>query len=98
MDVVQIDKQDVPMFCFRVQGSKKVYKLPLLGYLPAKYFRQIKAVIGSDATDAAALEAADVVLDIFDAYCPGLTDTMSLAEMSAISSEWQKASGIGLGE
>lgn len=80
-------------FQFKLEGSKKVWGLPLLSRLQLSEVRKLRDVPEGD--DAAALDA---VADILDRHCPGLTDIIGIDEMGALMEMWYGASGITLGE
>ena len=78
---------------FRLEGSKKVWSLPLLSSLPVKAARSI-ASIG----DGSEIEQLDKLIELFDGLCPGLTDVANGDQLAEIIGEWAEASGITPGE
>lgn len=87
-----IDRQN-GTFNFKLEGTEKVWKLPLLSCLPISAVKKLRGVETGD--DNAALDA---VCDIVERYCPGLTDTVGIGELGEITRLWYEASGITLGE
>ncbi len=80
-------------FKFQLNGSKKVWSLPLIGTLPIKLSRDISKI--SKLDDA---EQLDRMIDVFDELCPGLTDVVSGNQLNEIITLWCDASGITPGE
>lgn len=78
---------------FKLAGCDKVWSLPMLGSLPARDARRLNGL--AEASD---LEQLDACFELFDRYCPGLVDEVSLDELTEIVNAWRAASGIGVGE
>lgn len=80
-------------FCFKLEGSDELHRLPALGSLPLKAAREL---VGLDTSDTAAL--VDTVGGVFERYCPGLTESLTLEQFAELTEAWMGASGVSLGE
>lgn len=80
-------------FCFKLEGSDELHRLPALGSLP---LREARRLVSLDTSDTSAL--VDTMGEIFDRYCPGLTDTLTLEQFTEVTEAWTDASGVKLGE
>ena len=78
---------------FRLASGGKTYSLPMLGSLPAREARRLNSL-----GEASQGEQLDACFELFDRFCPGLVDEVSLDELTEIISAWRRASGIGVGE
>ena len=75
-------------FKFKVDGSDKLWSLPLIDCLPVKSAMRLR-----DSGDG--IEGA---VALIDELCPGLTDVLTLDGMTQLFDAWNEASGISAGE
>lgn len=81
-------------FTFALESAPEiVYELPLLQDLPIKQVRALSALADRDAA-----ESIDAIIDLFDRFCPGLTDVATQSDAAAIMEAWSEASSISAGE
>lgn len=85
-------------FAFKLEGDTKLYRLPLMQYLPLKTVRQLSAINKIEGEEERNLAMVDLILDIFDKYTPGLTDKITQADMLTIFEAWNDASSAKLPE
>ena len=93
MAAVIIPRDEQRMFEFKLEGSKKVYRIPLAAYLPYPFMRKMLTV-DSDQSFALAL---------LHEFCPELEndESVSFGTVNAIFEAWQEASrndGVEAGE
>lgn len=80
-------------FCFQLSEGGPVHRLPSIGSLPVKAARRL---IGIDEGDTA--QMLDVLSQMMDDVCPGLTDSLTLEQFVSVTEAWMAADGIRLGE
>ena len=78
---------------FRISGSEEVFSLPLMGSLPMK-----DALALNTLASATRDEQVDAAVELFDRMCPGLTDIVTLDQLTDVVNGWREASGIAPGE
>lgn len=78
---------------FQLEGSRKVWALPLMGSLPAKKARMLSGLASADEQDALGL-----FVDLIEELAPGLADQVTLDQLREVIEGWQEASGISAGE
>lgn len=83
-------------YAFKLEGSDKVWRIPLAGSLPLKKARRLAAMV--DSANASEIEQLDAVIALFDDLCPGLTDEVRSDQLKEIMEGWSAASGIEPGE
>lgn len=81
-------------FNFRLAGSEKVWRLPLMGSLPVKTARRLARL--SDAGEGS--DMFDAAIEVFDELCPGLTDEVTMSQLTEVMRAWNEASGVSVGE
>ena len=93
MTAVTITRDEVQNFEFKIDGSRKIHRIPLVAYLPYSFMRRM-LTIDSDQSFALAL---------LHEFCPELEadDSFTLGTAMAVYEAWQKASkedGATMGE
>lgn len=66
------------------------YDLPMIQDLPASQVRKLSKAQGE--------ASVDVIFDLFDSLCPGLTDIATQREIGLIMQAWSDASNTSVGE
>lgn len=89
----QVIGEESKEWCFKLNGSEKLWRMPLLGSLPLKTARRLMHSKANDET-----EMIDAATDLLDEICPGLTDELTVSGLMEVVSAWGEASGILLGE
>ena len=85
-------------FAFKIEGDNKLYKLPLMQYLPIKIVRDLGHISAKEDGDEKNIEMLDFMIDILDRYTPGLTDDLTQSDMGTIFEAWSDASETNMGE
>lgn len=83
----------VRVWKFKIAGCDEVWSLPLMGSLPMKDALSLRGLVDASTDDQ--IEAA---VSLFDKLCPGLTDVVSIDQLTEVVLGWRKASGISMGE
>lgn len=83
----------VRVWKFKVSGCDTVWSIPLMGSLPMKYALSLRGL-----ADASTDKQIDAAIELFDKLCPGLTDVVSVDQLTEIVNGWRRESGISLGE
>lgn len=94
--ILSLDKRTD--FAFKLEGDTKLYRLPLMQYLPVKTVRKLSSINKIDDDEEKSLDMVDLIIDIFDQYTPGLTDKITQADMLTIFEAWNEASSAKLPE
>lgn len=76
-------------FDFQLEGGDRVYRLPLMRYLPVKRLRHI-ASIQKEGGDL-----VDLMIDMLDEYAPGVTDDITGEQLALIFKAWAAAGDDG---
>ncbi len=84
MAAVTIAREETRYFEFKIEGMKKLHKIPLAAYLPYGFTRRLLTV-DSDQSFALAL---------LHEFCPDLEqdERFTLGTAMAVYAEWEKAS------
>lgn len=80
------------VFKFKLVNDDTLYELPTLQSLPMRKYQDLTGVAEDE------IKFTNMCAEIFDDYCAGLVDKLTVKEFSEITSAWYKASGITLGE
>jgi len=94
--ILSLDKRTD--FIFKIEGDKKLYRLPLMQYLPIKTVRRLSSINKIDDDEEKSLDMVDLIIDMLDQYAPGLTDKITQADMLTIFEAWNEASSAKLPE
>lgn len=94
--ILSLDKRTD--FAFKLEGDTKLYRLPLMQYLPVKTVRKLSSINKIDDDEEKSLDMVDLIIDILDQYAPGLTDKITQADMLTIFEAWNEASSAKLPE
>ena len=94
--ILSLDKRTD--FAFILDGDTKLYRLPLMQYLPVKTVRKLSSINKIDDDEEKSLDMVDLIIDILDQYTPGLTDKITQADMLTKFEAWNEASSAKLPE
>ena len=82
-------------FCFQLTGSKKVWRIPLMGSMSAAQVLRFRKLGQSAMDEDAMLDAAS---DLLESFAPGIMDAITLDQLAEVWRAWQEASGVSVGE
>ena len=88
-----INKTTPKTFDFRIEGTKKTYKVPLLDQLPMEYIKKAGMLQGGSDDDA-----FEYVNDLFEKYAPGVIDSLNAEQYKALVEGYFEQSAVSLGE
>ena len=88
-----VEKAKTQTFDFQIQGSKKIYKIPLLSQLPMSYIKKAnKLTSGTDE------DAFEFVNELFEKYAPGVIDELNSEQYRILIESYFESNAITLGE
>lgn len=87
-----LKKPEIKTFDFKLEGSDKVYSIPLLSQLPLERIRQASN-LKKDSNDS-----FDFINGIFEEHAKGLIETLNSEQYTMLIEGYFEASSINLGE
>lgn len=81
-------------FDFRIEGKRKVYSIPKAKNLPAS----VAFDLSEAAKSGEGIQATRIFLDMLERHCPGLTDSLTIDQLTALVDAWQAEMTMGESE